>query len=122
MGHFSALHRHLSQGVGNCNSPQRCGCVLLVLSCKLPTNCCAPVFCTQTIIGRQLKQFLDMPDNMKIGYSVFVSHSCLACGFASGSWLWDVSVGTVALHRVATVVEVDCCAWGGCHEGEPTPC
>mmetsp|Transcript_36062 Transcript_36062/g.80260 ORF Transcript_36062/g.80260 Transcript_36062/m.80260 type:complete len:213 (-) Transcript_36062:620-1258(-) len=25
----------------------------------------------QTIIGRQLKQFLDIPDNMKLGYSVF---------------------------------------------------
>ncbi len=27
----------------------------------------------QTIIGRELKQYLDLPDNMKIGYSVFVS-------------------------------------------------
>eukprot|EP00798_Chlamydomonas_sp_ICE-L_P013087 gene13087-3615_t len=25
----------------------------------------------QTVIGRQLKQFLDLPDNMKLGYSVF---------------------------------------------------
>jgi translation initiation factor 4E len=25
----------------------------------------------QTSIGRQLKQFLDMPESMKIGYSVF---------------------------------------------------
>ena len=76
MGHLLALHRHFSQGIGNCNLPQRFGCMFLVLSCKLTTNFRAPVFCTQTIIGRQLKQFLDMPDNMKIGYSVFVSRSC----------------------------------------------
>lgn len=39
-------------------------------ACKRLTGCCL-ASCAQTIIGRQLKQFLDMPDSLKIGYSVF---------------------------------------------------
>jgi hypothetical protein len=44
----------------------------------------------QTMIGRQLKQYLDMPDSMKIGYSVFVSPPvgvgvCAAGGVSEGA-------------------------------------
>ena len=33
----------------------------------------SPPLLVQTSIGKELRQFLDMPDQMKIGYSVFVS-------------------------------------------------
>lgn len=32
----------------------------------------------QTSIGKELKQFLDIPDQMKLGYSVFVSDNTAA--------------------------------------------
>ncbi len=42
----------------------------------LPKRCCKPRLLVpplQTIIGKQLKQYLDIPEGIKIGYSVFVS-------------------------------------------------
>ncbi len=70
---------------------------------SLPRAPLAPAVSSQTMVGKQLKQFLDISDSQKIGFSVFVSLLVgrWELGGTRGQWMLGAELGLAFLPATA---------------------